>query len=1131
MLVTSNLRLPFDEIPTSSAPLDADEAARVAAVDPHRNVVLEASAGTGKTRVLVERYINLLRSGVNPANILAITFTRKAAADMRQRILARLKEAATLSDVDGARWRDLRERAGEIAIGTIDAFCLSLLREFPLEADLEPGFAMADETETPRYVQQALDNALRICRGVAREQEPVALVFAQIPESRIRQGLEALLNRRLVAPQALSRFLERGPKDLTAADAVRMGISRLKSSLESVDGGLDAFLASGPQGHRRYEILRQDVLRLVDDRARVALADAGWVRAGLHRVRQHFFNKDGRPRKALTPHYVKTHFASDRDFRHHLACVIALAPRLDDDIRAFQRDLNVVMSRGVWQMFQIAKREYDKTLEAHAALDFSEVLDRAVRLLQQMDEFARSRYRLESRYHHVLVDEFQDTSRAQWNLVSLLVKSWGEGFGLVENAPLRPSVFIVGDRKQSIYGFRDAEVTVLQDAREYIAALRPEEPARQSIARSARATPALLRFVNDVFEEIERAPRDDAFTYTEADRFPTPPPDEDVAARDTPLGLVAGEVIEACANGVALEIESLVASGEVRDRETGLARQVRHSDIAILFRSRESHREFEKALEDRGIPTYVYKGLGFFDADEVKDVVALLRYLANPESDVRAAAFMRSRFIRISDPALRLLAGDLAGAFGDSRPPPALDKLDAEDRKVLMLARDGVQRWRALADRLPAAELLDLVLAETAYAFELRGPRLVQARENLKKIRAIVRRVQNRGYSTLARLADYLDRMSAGDEANAVIDAADAVNLMTVHAAKGLEFPIVFVVNLSKGAGGIRPPIRVLTDDGAGEPSVSVGEFESDADEDLRARDREESKRLLYVALTRARDRLYLSSIIKDGSWRPGSGGLGEVLPTLVGNLLVQASSAAANTPLVMTGKSGVQHVLRTCPAPATLSDAAEEGEHTRPRSFRGKTSMPVDRFEPLFDDESVQWLSVTALVAKEADRRPTRDATFDRAPSEDAARTLRGRLVHRLLQRGGDEALEDGQLEHLAHALVRGEDRVGVDNVAATVADAVRVFKVIREHKEFSVGRRGDCHFEVPFSFRGAGQATVLRGTVDCLARAGNASLTVFEFKTGRPDPDHRAQLDAYVTAIRALFPEAVVEGRLIYP
>jgi ATP-dependent helicase/nuclease subunit A len=1128
-LVTSNLKLPFDEIPSPPKPPDPDEVARAFAVDPRRNVVLEASAGTGKTRVLVERYVNLLRAGVDPGNILAITFTRKAAAEMRQRILARLKESATQSVADGARWRDLRERAGEIAISTIDAFCLSLLREFPLEADLEPGFAMADETETPRYVQQALDNTLRICRGIAREQEPIALVFAQIPESRIRVGLEALLNRRLVAPQALARFLERGPRDLTAGDAVRTGIARLKLTLESVQGGLEAFLGCGPCGHRRYEIFRQDVLRLVDDQARTELSDAGWVRAGLHRVRQHFFNKEGRPRKQFTPHYVKADFASDDDFRRHLAAVIALAPRLDDDIRAFQRDLNVVLSRGVWQMFQIARREYDRTLEAHAVLDFSEVLERAVRLLQQMDEFARSRYRLESRYHHVLVDEFQDTSRAQWSLVSLLVKSWGEGFGLVDNAPLRPSVFIVGDRKQSIYGFRDAEVTLLQEAREYIAALRPEEPARQSIARSARATPALLRFVNDVFDEVERVARDDAFAYTDADRFPTPPPGEDGGSQ-SPLGILAAETIEACANGVALEIEQLIGSCDVRDRETGLPRKVRHSDIAILFRSRESHREFESALEDCGVPTYVYKGLGFFDADEVKDVVALLRYLANPESQLRAAAFMRSRFLRLSDPALRLLKANLAGALADPDPPAMLDALDAEDRKVLMLARDCVQRWIGVADTLPPAELVDLVLAETAYAFELRGPRLVQARENLKKIRAIVRRVQNRGYSTLARLADYLDRMSAGDEANAIIDAADAVNLMTVHAAKGLEFPIVFLVNLSKGAGGLRPPIRVLTDDGAGEPSVSVGEFESEADEDLKARDREESKRLLYVALTRARDRLYLSSAIKDGSWRPGSGGLGEVLPASLGALLMRASSGISDSSLVWQHKSGAQHVLRRCPSPATLTEMAAAGCLDRHEPSAGHPPVPVDRFSPLAELESAQWASVTSVVTRQADRPPP-PATVDDLPlSEVGAPTLKGRLVHRLLQCYAEgEPAEEG-IERLASALLRREDCVGIDDVAGTVADAVRMFMSIREHPEFMARRRDECLFEVPFSFRAPGDATVLRGTIDCVARGNDGSLTVFEFKTGRPSPDHRAQLDLYVAAIRGLFPEATVEGRLIY-
>jgi ATP-dependent exoDNAse (exonuclease V) beta subunit len=314
--------------------------------------------------------------------------------------------------------------------------------------------------------------------------------------------------------------------------------------------------------------------------------------------------------------------------------------------------------------------------------------------------------------------------------------------------------------------------------------------------------------------------------------------------------------------------------------------------VAILFRSRDSHREFEDALQRRGVQTYVYKGLGFFEADEIQDAVAALRYLADPASNLRAAAFLRSRLVRLSDQAMTGLAPELASAVLGEGAEAAVASLGDEDRTVLARARLDVARWLTLVDRVTPAELLDRVLADTAYHVEIRGPRVLQARENLKKLRGLVRRIQNRGYATLARIADQLDRLAMGDESNAAIDAIDAVSLMTVHAAKGLEFPIVFVVNIGRGTGGVRAPIRVAASSG-GDAAVAVADFQSEADEETQAREREETKRLLYVALTRARDRLYLSATVAGGVCRPGRGSLGEVLPRPIIARFVEAAGGA----------------------------------------------------------------------------------------------------------------------------------------------------------------------------------------------------------------------------------------------
>ncbi len=888
---TSELRLPFDEEPAdnaagsaapvfpSSEPAAAvpDAASRAAAVDPGRNVVLEASAGTGKTRVLVERYVNLLRAGVEPAHILAITFTRKAAAEMRERIIDRLREASRLSEFDAGRWRDLKERLGDIAISTIDAFCLSLLREFPVEADVDPGFDLAAETDIPRLIGESLDAALRICRGLARDDEDVALVFAQLGERRLRSGLAALLDRRLVARQALGRFLARGPRDLTSAGACEHAAGRLRDIFSGVRDGLDAFLNDGPIHHPHFAMLAADIRELVAAQPNGSVDPAAF-RNLIDRLRAYFLKQDGEPRGknfAGTP-YAAQDCATDDAWKRHRQAAAAVAPAVADAIRGFRRDLNVVMARGVWRIYAIALRQYEQTLDSHALLDFSGVLERAVRLLKDLDEFAESRLRLEARYRHVLVDEFQDTSRAQWDLIRQLIRSWGEGLGAADDA-IAPSIFVVGDRKQSIYGFRDADVSIVEDAAAFIESLRDEGSPRHAITVSFRSAPGILAFVNDLFAAIvEGEPgrsRADAFRYDDRDRFPV-----DREADATPLGLVVGATVQETAERVADEIVGLLSGAVVRDRATGLRRRAEPADIAILFRSRDSHREFEAALDRRGVSTYVYKGLGFFEAEEVQDAMALLRYLAEPRSELRAAAFLRSRFVRLSDGAIAALAPNLADAILSPGRPPAHEQIGGEDRDVLDLLRSVVPEWLDRVDRDPPAELFGRILRETAYAFELRGSRARQARENLKKFRAMIRRVQNRGYLTLARLADHLDRLAVGDESNAAIDAADAVSLMTVHAAKGLEFPIVFVVNMGRGTGGIRPAIRVAMT-GPDEASVAIADYQSEADDDASARDREETKRLLYVALTRARDRLYLSAVLKDGRMKAGTGSLAHVLP------------------------------------------------------------------------------------------------------------------------------------------------------------------------------------------------------------------------------------------------------------
>ena len=890
---------------------------------------------------------------------------------------------------------------GDVQITTIDGFCFGLLREFPLEADVDPAFEVADETEMARFASEALDVTLRTARALIEHDEHVRLLFVRVKQPVLREAVASLIDRRHVSLPAVRTFVGPDDSSATAAAASLRFLTRLHAEVALAPRA--ELIDDGPHSLPEFQRLAADLVGL----EHVPADDSARVQQVRRRIEQYFLTKDGKPRQKLVKPFTADRFVSPAHRRRHEQAVASLSPRIHAALDAFDADLNRLLARGLLRVLVIAVRAYERLLEEHALLDFAGMLDRAVTLLGQQEEFARSRLKLQSRYHHLLIDEFQDTSRRQWRLIELLIEAWAEGEGAADAAT---SVFVVGDRKQSVYRFRHAEVTLLDEAARKIAALRPSRRVRHSISTSFRAVPELLAFVNALSSGMASgADVDERWRYEESDRFPAPDVAPGARRDGRPvLGLIAEPSMEAAATAVAEEVVRLVGQAVVRDRATG-ARVARPDDIAILFRARAGHQYFEDALESRGVRTYVYKGLGFFDAPEVLDLQALLRFLARPESDLAAAAFLRSRFIRLSDPALVTLAPSFADRLQQHEPSQDEAGLTPVDAGLLARARADVGRWLTLASEIPPSELVDIVVRESAYVFELGGRRLDQARENVKKVRALMRRVENRGYATLDRLASYFDTLRAGDDSNAIVEASGAVNLMTIHAAKGLEFPIVFVVNLHAAGRGRPAGFSVIERGPGGRPEVAFGATEGTALEDLR--EGEELRRLLYVAATRARDRLYLSAEVdRRERLRPAPRSLGALLPGSLAALFAEARATSADD-LEWVSEHG-SFAFSVCRAsgapPAAIIESASVDA----------SLVSVDPLRP----SGLTAVSVTSAL--ESSFQP---ATDRKRAGLDIGRSARlvGTLVHRMFQRRFEPTERDDVLSDRVMALIGVAERV----------------------------------------------------------------------------------------------------------
>ncbi|MBI2841017.1 MAG: UvrD-helicase domain-containing protein [Acidobacteria bacterium] len=1042
--------------------------------DPALSVAVRASAGTGKTRLLAMRYLKLVTAGVEPKNILALTFTRKAAGEMRDRVLSL---ASTEAWIPPATRRKLLDHFEDITISTIDSFCQGLLREFPLEVELDPAFELLD-APVVRGLRDEV--AAEVATMAMRHRSPVALKWG---ERGLSGALSTLLERRqlLESPVLTSA---RAPRSLVSIDQWLRVSSDRAGAILGGRAGWDEIAARGAQRAAAFVVESNEVADFLSrDSLRLPAYET---------LCSVFLTVEGNPRgpRGILP-YKKSQFHSTEDYAWYRDRVVQLAPRLFELKRQLAGDLNRILVRDLALYYRMARARFAVAKRRAGGLDFDDILDLAARMLREMPEFALTRYLIEPRFQHILVDEFQDTNARQWDIIRSLVDPWRHGRGVAEN----PTIMIVGDEKQSIYGFRSADVAVFRRAGKYVASLGTDPGHAPAVLRkSYRAYPRLLSFVNDLFDGVPKAVAecelDFAFSYDEADHFPI---DEDRGLGS--VSLCVEPTPAACAAAIAGEVCHLL-----RDRPEG--HSMRPGDIAVLFRTRSGYQLYEEALKRAGIPCYVYRGIGFYDRPEVLDVAALIAYLANPASDLGAASLLRSRIARVSDPGILAISkatGSRMGKYLDGSCD--VPGLDADDSLAGGALRASVPRWIAATDTLPPVELVERILEETLYRAELKD---LQAREDLKKILNILRRLQNHGYMTMSRLAARLEEESAVEEAGAVIESVDAVNLMTIHAAKGLEFKAVFLVGVEHPPRIGSPLPHIYLPGGTTPPEVDMLDIPPEhLPEPVRHRELEDEKRLLYVAVTRASERLYLSAANSTDGRIPAKG-LFALFPEGLRAAMQEAADTNCAEVVWRPAGAATAHDLSLIHSPSVTPVYSAEA---------GAAELVLD-LEPVSAEPGIRRTAASEKAGKQVS---------EGGRLREVAEV--GRVVHRMLEL---ELPVDERVAERAAALIHPD--IPAYEVAKTAERAADLFRLLAVREDLRrLLASGERIRELPFALLDD-DSTLIRGVIDCLVMRPDECV-VIDYKTGRRQETDIAQMRIYLKAIQKLVGPAVrVTGRLFY-
>ena len=1157
-----------------------------AAIDSRgQTLLLSAAAGSGKTAVLVERIIRRLLDKEYPIDItelLVVTFTKAAAAEMRDRIGTALMKA--LSETKDPRVERQLALLPSAQISTLHAFCQHVIRKYFYTIDLDPAFSIAGEEELNLLRRQVLED---VFLSYYEDDEKASILYPLADMFGSDRGDDILMD-------TVSRMY-------IYARSLAWPEHWLKEAARSYDVAPDAVIDdmvwAGPIKDAVRRILEEDA-RLYDGvlyhlRQREAFAPACDTfvaeQAALRQAAQaRSWNDLSRFVRAIDfPRLKSLRKLSDDDKAVWERCKKVRDDVKKDVIKTLQavyfsatpeewldgmRAMKPIMDGLVTLTLDFAKA-YGAAKKEKGWIDFSDLEHFCLQILLAPDASpehpvpSAAAEELRSQYEEVFIDEYQDTNGVQ-ELITRLVS--GED-----------NRFMVGDIKQSIYRFRLADPTLFLE--KYHSFSRDEKAVQRCIdlGRNFRSVPVVLDAVNAVFSRAmtaeaagmdygereklyagRQAPDDERWIGgpVEVDIVPTPSDEEDddgSTAFEKECRFIAGRIGE------------LLASGRMAARKDGTLEPLSYRHIVVLLRSMAGKADvLIQALQEGGIPAYAEQSGGYFAAVEVQVMLALLRCIDNPEQDLAMAAVLRSPLVGLDETALAgvRLAGD--GTLWQNLPafvaslPDGVD--EKEDLQQFMAAFDS---WRTYSRRHGVAELLQRLYDDTAYVDfvgAMPGGDVRQA--NLKALYDRARQYEEAGFRGLFRYLQLMDKMKEDGldlaPAKVVSEKEDVVRIMSIHKSKGLEFPVVFVADMGKAFNRRDTQDQILFHNRLG---IGLKQYDpewrmsyptliwSGIAAQLRWEGAAEEERILYVAMTRARDQLILTghSSHIDRDWQRWTSRLNPaqaksyfdwVMPAALAPFGTKADADYARPGTAWQDAIWQVRIARAVPA-GTVEEGAYDGEprlealrrgdltgtpvpswldeqlswqYASPQAVRTAAKFSVSevkrRYQELHSDELQDEAALSVPAAAVIPTAPGEDDAFAALPpwlaGEEAAVSgaQRGTALHKALQY---ITLAANQTT----ATLRREIDAFVRQGLLSREEAKLVYvPVLAAFCQSDIGRRmaesPELHREYPFTVLLAGgnplpetetgEQILIQGVIDCLFREDDAWILV-DYKSDR--------------------------------